>query len=660
MKFSFEFIKEFCDPAVTPQDLARRLTLAGMEVASLHQEKKDWVFEIEVTANRYDWLSIIGISREVAAVCGCKIKVDMPEQEDEEELKEIRLSIAASEDCPLYIGRYIKGVTVQDSPQELKDKLSACGISLVNNVVDITNYCMLKWGNPLHAFDADKIEGEVRVRRAEEEEKFFGLDKKERILNRENLVIADDKKILALAGVMGAANCEVDSKTENIVLEAALFSPLTVRRSRRSAGLETDSSYRFERRVLPEYVDVASAAARNMILDLAGGRKSGKKVCGSIPRTKTEPIRIELDHFYGYIGHEIAKKQIGEILEHLGFKVKNIDARALEVTAPVFRLDIQREVDVYEEITRIYGYDNIPSALPALLPSVEKGLYQFQSQVRNFMVSLGLREMISFSITSDEVLKKIGQEKFLPLSNPLRSQENALRPTLLTGALDVVRHNLNQKADRLKLFELGSIYQNDNNSCRETPMLSITVSGVERPAMYLRGLIEQIIDFLNLKDCLWQEIRVSGFSAVREISFQGKVLGKMGKVSASVCREWDIKQDLFFFQADLSVWQELRKEKKYQPFSRYPFVCRDISLALGRDMSFADIEARIREKAQPWLRDLEVVDIYQGKKLSSGEKGLTVRVFYQSEEKTLTSQEVDSLHNSLRDSLAAIPGLTVR
>ncbi len=659
MKFSLDFIKEFCQPEVSPQELAERLTLAGMEVGGLEQRGTDWVFEIEVTANRYDWLSLIGISREVAAVCNCEHSTPLPVQEKEPLMKQPAIIIENKEDCPLYVARCFDQVNIASSPQWLKKKLENCGLSQINNVVDITNYCMLKWGNPLHAFDADKIEGDIHIRRARAGELFLGIDGKERELTKENLVIADDKKVIALAGVMGAKNSEVDDTTTRIILEAALFSPLTVRRSRRSAGLETDSSYRFERRVLPHYVDVASREARARIVSLAKARPVGRGQSGSLAGFRQKPIILDLPALASYLGHEIPAKDAARILKLLGCTVREKKDQ-LEVVPPEFRLDIFREVDLYEEITRVYGYDRIPSCLPLLAPVPKKTFYEFKNEVRDFLVSLGLHEIVSFSITSDEILAQLQEKGGIQLDNPLRSQENVLRTTLLSGALDVARHNFNQKRQSLAFFELASVYRKEKGSFQETPTAALLISGPEEKVFYLKGIAGELMNFLGLGDYQWKEINLPDFTNALEFICQGRTVGWLGKVDSRLQQQWDCREPLYYFQIEMPFLYENRKDGQYVSFSRFPVVFRDISLTMDQESRFADLEKIIIEESRPYLKEIQVIDIYRDPKSNDRKKNITIRVYYQAEDKTLTSQEVDDLHLCLRDRLAEQKGIDLR
>ena len=387
MKVSLNFLKEFLDVKISPAKLADLLTMAGMEVESLKEISGDWIFDIEVTTNRYDWLSVLGIAFEAAAITGKKVKVNSPATRKEPAYKQRNIIIENSKDCPYYVARVINNIKVGISNQRLKEKITNCGISSVNNAVDITNYVMLKWGNPLHAFDLDKIEGDIYIRRARRGESFIGIDSRQRKLDKNNLVVADSKKIIALAGVIGSKDSEVDGNTRNILLEAAIFSAPLVRLSRRLAGVETESSYRFERRVPPQYLDQASHEAASLIERACQGSIEGLKTAGKKPRSAVKKIILSFAKLKDYLGVSIPKADVKRILKALRFDLKDMAKDKIQLTVPCGRFDLKTEVDVYEEICRIYGYDKIPAVIPHFsrldpkLFSRPRRSYEFQQAV---------------------------------------------------------------------------------------------------------------------------------------------------------------------------------------------------------------------------------------------------------------------------------------
>ncbi|MFH1768994.1 MAG: phenylalanine--tRNA ligase subunit beta [Candidatus Omnitrophota bacterium] len=661
MKFSLNFIKEFFDPERPAAEIARLLTMAGLEVGSVRKKGGDYVFEAEITSNRYDWLSIFGLAVEVAAVLNQRFKLPSAKNEREPLLISPRIKVAGRGDCPLYTARLVRGVKVSDSPLWLKEKITLCGGNVVNNVVDITNYCMLKWGNPLHAFDFDKIQGDIHIRRAKEGEQFLGLDNKERVLSPVNLVISDDFKIIALAGVIGAKNSEVGPTTTNILLEGAVFSPIVIRRSQRAAGVQTDSSYRFERNVSPDLLAMASYEAAKMIRQLSGGRLAGYKKAGVSKKAGRNKIVFSLEDLNSYIGIGFPKKEVRAILNNLGFAVKQRANNKFSVQTPFFRLDIARDVDIFEEVARIYGYDRIGENFPKLNPrSIGDHTYVFKKKLRDFIVDLGLNEIITYSLTGRETLAKLNQSEFIPLTNPLRSQEDALRTTLLTGMIEAAKHNLNQRNQDVRFFEIANIYKRQKGKVIEFPAIAGGVNSNGGGFFYLKGVVEEILKFLSITGYRFVDKRRDNFISSSEILCEKETLGFIGKLAGAVKREWDIKDDLYFFEIDMGKMIRFKKNIFYIPFSKYPAISRDISLGLKKTVAFSRVKDILEETVGEYLFNYSLLDIYKGKGSSQDSLLCTVRVSYNSREKTLTALEVDEIHTRLRERLSNTQGIILR
>jgi phenylalanyl-tRNA synthetase beta chain len=660
MRFSLNFIKEFIKVDLPPEELASLLTMSGMEVERLERVGGDFVFDIEVTSNRYDWLSIIGIAKETAACLHKNLKINYPKVIKKPSLAGREIIIENINDCSFYVGRAINNVNVKASPANLAQKVLNCGLNSVNNVVDITNYCMLKWGNPLHAFDADKLEGNIYVRRAKPEERFIGIDNKERLLEKENLVIADEKKVIALAGVMGAKNTEVDNNTKNVFLEAAIFSPLTVRRSRRIAGLDTDSSYRFERRVFGDYLEFASQEACNLIQQLTAGVSLGYGSAGKKPKVAQKKIMVSFKHLNSYLGDNFAKNKVESILGSLDFKTRSMGRDKITVTPPLFRLDIEREVDIYEEFIRIYGYKKIKSQIPCLCGrSLGQNTFALKNKLRMLLAQLGLAEVITYSLESDKVLAALGAEDLIKITNPLREQENALRPSLLLGMLECVQYNFNRGQEDLRLFEIANIYHKKEDGFSETPKLSLASTGEIENFFYLKSIAREIAKYFNINTLSFEEKNLKNFTNALEIITNNEPIGFLGKLDDRIKSNFGLKKDLFFAQIDILSLEKNKSQRQYKAFSQYPAIYRDISVVLAEGVKFSALQQLIKDKSS-YIIDLRIVDIYKGKELIPGQNAFTLRVYYQSPQQTLTSQEVDAVHNNIRQVLAGREGITLR
>jgi len=652
MRFNLNFIKEFIEIDIEPTKLRDSLTMAGMEVEHIEKVECDWVFEVEITSNRYDWLSIIGIAREISAILNKKMNIKYPKIK-EKQILERKIIIENQNDCPFYIGRVIKSVKVKDSPEYIYKNLKYTLNSINNNIVDITNYCMLKWGNPLHAFDEDKIEGNIYIRRAKNNEKFIGIDGKEYTLKEENLVISDDKKIIALAGIMGAKNTEITKDTKNVFLEAAIFSPITIRRSKRVVGLDTESSYRFERKVFYKNLEFASIEATNLLEKFADGFYYGYKEVPKKPIIREKNITISVPSLNNYLGTNIKIKNIVDILKRLDFKVKT-RKNNLVVSLPPYRLDIEREVDIYEEVARLYGYNNIETRIPPASINQEiKSNYDFKNAIKNLLVNLGFNEIISYSIVAQKELERLKYNNFIKLVNPLREEENALRVDLILSMIKTIRYNLNRKRENLRFFELANVYFKENNKIYEKPMLCISIIGELENFFYLKGSIEEILKLL-IDKFYFKEDKLNNFDNALKIFKDNTYIGFLGKLNKNVLEDFDIKTNIFFADLDIEILESLKIDKFYKPFSIYPSIWHDISLNISKNLKFKEIEKIVKSK--PYVVDIKIIDIYKTKDIES----FTMRIFYQSDEKTLTSQEVNTIHNSIREGLQKLNGVILR
>jgi phenylalanyl-tRNA synthetase beta chain len=667
MKFSLNFVKEFVDINVGPKELANCLTMAGMEVEAMTQRDDDWTYDIEVTTNRYDWLSMVGIAKEIAAVLDISFKPKTPDQLSKKTPLKRNIIIRDLKDCPYYIGQLLTGVKIGKSGAQAASKINNCGIGVVNDVVDITNYCMLKWGNPLHAFDDDKIQGDIYIRRATKGEQFTGIDGKVYQLADTNLVIADEEKIIALAGVMGAKNTEVDENTKNVFLEAAVFSPVTVRRSRRAAGIDTESSYRFERMVNSLHLEYAAAEAARLIEKEAKGRLQGLRKAGRRIASSPGGVAISVDDLNKYLGSDFPQVKVVKIFKGLGCEVKAVSKGVLKVSGGAHRFDLNREVDFYEEFARIHGYDKIPSKIPFLVNSSKDNLspkeirnfYNFKKEIRRHLSVLGFNEIISFSIEAEVDLRACGEKDPIMLVNPLRKQENAMRTTLLLGMLKSVKHNLNRGQSELNLFEVADIYHRSKKGFEEEAVVAIGCTGEANNFFELKGAVENFLTFLNIEEISYCETKNSNFSNALQIKSKDVSLGFLGKLDANAKKHYDLRQNFFYAQMNIAAIDMASSEKMYKPFSAYPPIYRDISLQLKRGIKFKVVEKVIREHAR-FIVDARVVDVYKQAKTLDDNSMFTLRLYYQSKKRTLTASEVDVFHNTIRDILDKTEGVGLR
>ena len=667
MKFSWLFLSEFITIAISPDELAERLTLAGLEVVSIEKHGKDVTFEVEVTANRPDLLSMIGIAHEVGALLGKKPKLPTS-------LKpgvcgaDIAIDIEDRADCPVYIGRIIRNVGVRPSPAWLQARLGACGINSINNVVDITNYCMLKWGQPMHAFDLAKIDQKIIVRRARNKESLVCIDNKERSLHQGNLVIADGKKVLALAGIIGGKQSEVSAASQDILLETAIFSPLVTRRVCRGLGLTTESSYRFERGVNPCYIEQASAEAAARICQLSGAELTGYKRTGSLPRARKVSIVLDCERMNNFLGTAIKEQQASKILHSLGFEIHK-EKGASVVNAPAFRQDISIAEDVYEEIARIWGYHKVVPVLPAIKREIGEppSLYRFKETARQKVANLGFKEVMTYSVISRQYFLSIfGQgtaasedellQSAVKLINPLRESEDVLRPEVFLGILQVCKHNIYRKQSGLDFFEIADTYIRKGKSFAELTKLCIGSHSETLDDFYVfKGKIERLLREYGIHDISCQEQPSEIFPS----RYVLEDLGWVGLLGQAVAKRMDLK-NVFIAEIDVEQLYKKANPPVFKEINYFPWIERDVSIALRKDIKFKVVEKIVTQQAGSLLKDYKIVDTYKGDKIEQDYFGCTLRISYQHQSRTLEAQEVDQLHVRLREALSNEEGLLLR
>ncbi len=655
MRFSWKFLEEFLElRRVKPQKLAELLTMAGLEVSEIEEREGDFIFETEVTSNRPDLLSIVGIAYEAGALLGEKIKLPKVKLRNSPLLK-MPIRIKDKKDCLFYVARIIRGVKVEPSPSWLKERVINLGINSVNNIVDVTNYCMLKWGQPLHAFDLDKIEEALVIRRAYRGERLLCIDNKERELSEEVLVIADKKRPLALAGIIGGKDSEVTDSTENILIEAAIFSPLTVRRGRRFLGIESESSYRFERGLNGLYLEKASSEACQLILELGGGKFSGYKKAGQRPSFKSFWIKFDNQNLNNFLGTKIKEKDSLRILKSLNFVVKRKKTSVL-VKPPLYRQDIKQEVDLVEEVSRLWGYQRIEESLPPIIRALrrEDSFYKFKERLKNKLLSLGFSEVVTFSIISEK--ENYNHLKSIKLINPLRKEESILRPELFLGLVKVFQYNVYRKEKDLEFFEIANSFLREEDSFQEKVKLALgKYARTLEDFYFFKAKVESFLKDLGIKEFSLEPKEKEAFSNYACL----EDFGWIGILRADLAKELDLEK-VFLAEFDLEKLYQRRSPAVFEEIVPFPWIERDISLAKRKDLSFREIEGIIKKEVAQLLKEFRVIDIYQGEKIPPDFIGFTLRIFYQHSQRTLSSEEVDSLHFRLREALAKKEGVILR
>ena len=664
MKVTYNWLKDFVEITLKPEALANRLTMAGIEVKSLEEKGQDIVFEAEITSNRPDLLSIIGIAREIAAITGKRLKEPkIPGITTSAKGSNFPIKIESKKDCPLYTAKVIRGVTVTSSPDWLKKRLELIGCRSINNIVDITNYILFTYGEPLHAFDLDRLSAQgIFVRRTEKGERIIGIDAQERILDEEALVIADSKRPIALAGIMGGRDSEVTGTTKNILLEAAIFNPALIRASRQKLGMQTDSSYRFERGIDAQTVQNASLAAANLILQLAGGRLTLAKGAGSL-KTKRKLIRLEFANADRILGTIIKQKETKKILENLGLKTRLAGKSALYADIPSYRQDLTCEIDIIEEIARIYGYDSIPKTLPRVIPQMaSQETRDLVALTKQPLVSLGLNEVITYSLINRQLLSGFSEEEktsIIEICNPLSNEQEVLRPVLIPSLMKCAAYNYNQKQACVDIFEVANVFFGEEDKAKEELHLAILLSGI-RPLMLEQGVVKDSVGPLHLKgicEAVFEklgvkvyEFRNSEHAGRINILVAGENAGLMMKVPSQILGRFDIKnQEVAVMEISLDkIFARANLSKKLSLLSRFPAITRDISLVLKNEIPIKEVLTALKEKGRPFLAEVKVADYYRGKQIPPGCRGITISCVYRCEERTLTEEEVNPAQSSLR------------
>ena len=710
MKVTYNWLKDFVEIKIPPQSLADKLTMAGLEVTSLEEKDKDFVFDIEVTSNRPDCLSVMGIAREVAAITGRKLKLlhaarcTLHAKSLEPEawsLKPFGIKIDDKKDCPLYTAKIIRGVKVRPSPDWLRKRLEFIGCRSINNIVDITNYILFTYGEPLHAFDLDKLvlgfagssvlPLKIVVRRARDGEEITTIDGIKRVLNEEILVIASEvselknsrareltNRPVAIAGVMGSKDTEVTEATKNILLEAAAFSPIIVRRGRRNLGIQSDSSYRFERGVNLEIVDNASWLAAQLIQELAGGRCVLAKSSG-LAKTKKKNIILDSSAVNKILGINIPAIKIKQILNSLEFKtspVRNTKSSRKKlkisngariktknqfiVEIPGHRPDATSQIDLIEEIARIYGYENVPKTQPSVNPQVSVGeIRDLVSSIKNILVGLGLNEVITYSLMDKDLLRDFGMYQgsgVIEVLNPLSNEQEILRPRLIPGLAACVAYNLNQKQDYVNIFEVAKVFSQAIAAPEEELRLGVALCGM-KSSLSQQGLIKDPFGPLHLKgilETLFARLGVRDYNFnAKENPFAitvyagGEKIGLIAELEKPVLDKLDIKnKDVFVLELSLErLLFYVNLNKKFLHLPIYPGISRDISLILKDEILVGDVLEAIKEEGKPLLKEAGVRDYYKGKQIPSGFRGLTISCLYRSDERTLTEAEINPVHS---------------
>jgi phenylalanyl-tRNA synthetase beta chain len=696
MKVSYNWLKEFVDVAASPEEVASRLALSGTNIASIESGAHGAVIDAEITSNRPDCLGMLGIARETGAIYRLPLKTSSPkpaESKTAHAADAVKVKIESQELCGRFTARVIRGVKIQPSPKWLKDRLEAAGTASINNVVDISNYVMLELGHPLHTFDYDLVrDHSIVVRRAKPGEKMKTLDGIERTLDGNICMVCDGdgSRPIGIGGIMGGAETEISFSTKNVLIECAWFDPISARRAARSLRLHTEASTRFGRGADPEMAELASRRAAELILQLAGGELlsglvdvyPGKRAAKKITITRAELLRI--------MGADVPDKDLETILSALGFAPLRVDQirgaagsllAAWECTQPSWRADVEREIDLIEEVARVYGLDKFPPRLPASRSGAARlPHYEAETRLRERLIGLGYHEILTIPHVAEERNELFRPPDAAPakLANPLSEEAGVLKSTGAVTMTSAIEWNLNHGQRNARLFEIGSHYRFVDGKPVETRVLSIGATGAARPqALYdpprdytfadLKGDLDAIgalsgglrwehggPDWLN-------PARRGAISLGRE---SGPALGSAGQLARRVAEKFKFRQDVFLAEITLGplycMYYGVKNNRRYEPLPRFPGVERDFSLFLAEGVTFSQVQKTILSLGIAEIVSIEAADLFRGKNVPAGKFSLLVRVVLQSREATLTEAQITEFSARIVSELEKQLGATLR
>jgi len=661
-------------------------SIPGEPLKTYYDVENDYIFEIGLTPNRSDAISHYGTARDIKAgltQMGINAELMSPSVSkfhvDNRSLK-IDIDVIDKEKAPRYCGITISGVKVKSSPTWLINRLNAIGLSPINNVVDVTNYVLHSLGQPLHAFDADKIVGQkVTIRNAKKAEKFVTLDGIERKLDPDDLMICNDDEPMCIAGVFGGLNSGILNSTKNIFLESAYFDPVSVRKTSKRHGLSTDASFRFERGVDPNITKYALKYAAMLIAELSSGEISSDPRDEYATKIEDKQVFLSFKNTNNLIGEEIPKEIIKRILSSLEIKVNNVTESGLGLTIPSYRNDVNREVDVIEEILRVYGYNNIgtQNKLNSSISNSSKlSSYKIENVIANQLVSYGFYEIITNSLTNQKHIRYSNpnkQAEYVKILNPLSSDLSVLKTSMLFAGLEAIEHNLNRQQNDLRLFEFGKTYHEINDIRKEFKHLSLFLTGKDNRVhwkkanenidiFYIKGIVISILEKLGLNNFKEKTSKNKIFNHGQELIIKNEIVLEYGQIENSLTNEFSINQNVFYanFYWDSIVKLIIRNNTKFKPISKFPEVKRDFSLLINDNVNFDSILKIVRKTNQKFIKDINLFDVYNGEKLPKGKKSYSISFTLQDDTKTLTDSEIDKIMSKLENSFKKELGAVLR
>lgn len=658
----------------------------GTPVSKLFNIESDEVFEIGLTPNRADAMSHWGVARDIKAGLqqseGIHIELMTPSvttfRVDKRTLK-IGVDVTDAKLCPRYCGVTISGVKVKESPEWLKNRLKSIGLTPKNNIVDVTNYVLHELGQPLHAFDASKIKGnKIIVKTAVEGTKFTTLDDVERTLSAEDLMIYNEEVPMALAGVMGGKNSAVTESTSDIFLESAYFDAVTVRKSAKRHSISSDASFRYERGIDPTITEYALKRAAILIKELAGGEVTSDTIDIYPKKIEGQQVFLNFETLNRIVGQEISKEVVKNILTSLEIKIVTISEVGLGLTIPPYRVDVQREIDVIEDILRVYGYNNIDFTQKlnaSIANSSRTEEYKLQNIIANQLTTIGFNEIMSNSLTTAEYIQlsdNLSEENNVAILNPLSSDLSVMRQSLLFSGLEAISYNINRKKNDLKFYEFGKSYKKTGKTYSEEKHLAIFITGDKSPESWIeksqksdfflmKAYLTGIFERLGIKNMRTAPLSDDIFSEGIALVKGNDVIAEFGVVKKQILKHFDIKQEVLYADVKWETAIKFVSDKiKYNEIPKYPEVRRDLALLLNNEITFEQIYQIAEQSDKKLVKEIDLFDVYQGDKLPEGKKSYAVSFILQDAEKTLTDEQIEKTMSKILSNLTEKLGATLR
>jgi len=675
MKLSSQWIRDFVDVPVENRRLAEDLTSVGMGVEGILGQGEDTVFEMEITTNRPDAMNHYGIARETSAIYDVALKPIDPKLPGRKGGIDFPIQIEDTQGCARFTAQILRNVSIKPSPGKIAHRLSLLDQRAINNAVDATNYTLWEIGKPTHVFDLDLLEGgKIIVRRAREGERLKTLDGVDRKLTSEDLVVADAVKPVGLAGTMGGFDTMITDKTRNILIESAWWDPITVRKMSRRHGLHTDASHRFERGADFESTILSCNRVAELILQSGGGELIGAPIDVIARHLDQAPIALRLSEVHRILGSGLDADQIIRILKRLGFDIlpEREEEHEFTVRIPSWRLDVEREIDLIEEIARLYGYDKFPNTLPSFAGSViELPDARKDKKVRSTLLALGYNEGVSLSFISHEDAEQFSAIPVIEVENPLSEEASVMRTSLVPGMLNMLAYNLNRGNDHVRLFESANVFQAAGQAAMEVKRVCLGATGSavpqnvhqpSRPLSFfdLKGDIEVLLHAFEHKTICWDTQTPDYYHPGRSTRalMGGEVVAQFGQLQPDIAARRKLRQDVFIAEFYLDVLYKCGlRGLHYEPIPRYPAVERDFSFIFADSVSFEQIQRCVTSLGLAQLRSFVPVEIFRGRSIGMGKYSILLRAEFQSSERTLREEEVAQWSAQIIKALEALGGV---